>query len=282
MMQTRQQQQPGLLRTSAIGDIIDASIILVTQARSALLADTLSSAVSQKDVDFEIVLAGELPHDRSPVLTDLLLDDRVRVEPSHGASGPAAAANLAVRSAHGPWIAFLAECDLWAPWHLATLVGACEDQGADFGYSASWVVDEDRCIRGFRTVPPPQVLAGALLAEDAIGTMSCVVARRELFGRAGGFDEWLTVLASWDLWLRWSRAGRACMVSEATVATTLIAPTAAHRRELRELRRRYRGDARQLRVRFGHAVRGTSMSEPLAGVRPPWLEDQLGAPRKST
>jgi glycosyltransferase involved in cell wall biosynthesis len=196
-------------------------------------------------------------------LERLLADERVRLHHARGASR-SQAWNLGVRAARGDAVAFLQANDLWAPTHLARLL-AFED--AEFAYSASWIVDAERHIVGFQSVPGPDRLAEELLGRNAIGTPSSVIARRALWERAGGFDEWLTVLAPWDLWIRWSRAGVAQMCSTPTVAAQQSAAGPAVRAELRELRRRYGADAKRTGQRFGGArVLGQT---PLDGARPP-------------
>jgi hypothetical protein len=206
------------------------------------------------------------------------------VAPPAGA-GASAGRNRGVRAPSCRWTALLEEQDLWAPEHVSTLIAACERDETDFAYSASWVVDEQRRILWFRSVPAPHALSKALLVEDAIGTPSSVVARRELWDRAGGFDEWLSALGPWDLWIRWSRAARASMASTPTVASTeLPGAWRPDRREPRELRRRYVGDARQAGLRFGAVARRQNrfppQQAPLA-VQPPWLAALQELPRET-
>ncbi len=118
-----------------------------------------------------------------------------------------------------------------------------------------------------------------ILGHNAIGTPSSVIASRELWARAGGFDEWLDVLAPWDLWIRWSRAGTARMSATPTVAAragALLSPSANG--ELRELKRRYGGDAKRAGVHFGTLP--PIVAAPSDGARPPWLVEQPGTTRE--
>jgi glycosyltransferase involved in cell wall biosynthesis len=208
-----------------------------------------------------------------PDVERLLAEERVVYERLPAERGPAAAANHGVRAARGAWIAFLQDVDLWAPEHLATVLDACGAGGAagvDFGYSAAWIVDDELRIRGFRPAPKPEGLETALLEANVLGR-SAVVFRPELWHRGGGYDEWLGAYADWDLWIRWSRIGRGCMVPTATVAST-AGPDGEATRELRELKRRYGGDARRAGIRFGSGV--ATGAEPPLDARPPWLADE--------
>jgi hypothetical protein len=207
-------------------------------------------------------------------LKPLLADDRVRLDHARGSSS-SQAWNLGVRAARADVVAFLQARDLWAPAHLATLLAL---DGGEFAYSASWIVDEERQIVGFQAVPNPEHLASDLLGRNAIGTPSSVVARRSLWERAGGFDEWLTVLAPWDLWIRWSRAGAGRVSTEPTVAAHRAEDGPAARAELRELRRRYGTDAKRAGQKFGSAR--LMVQAPMAGARPPWLSAHIERPAR--
>ena len=258
---------------------IEVTIIVATSGPSAAVEDAVSAALGQTETSPHVVLVGPAPHslDRQP-------SDRVVVLPAGPSITQSEAWNLGLRTARTPWVAFLAERDLWAPDHLRTLAAACEADHADFAYSASWAIDEQRRLRFFRAVPPPSDLARELLTRDAIGTPSSVLARRELLDRSGGFDEWLTALAPWDLWIRWSRMAQGAMVSAATAAGTQSDGDAGvAKRELKELRRRYDGDAKDAGLRFGQGV-GSEPSGPAPGpeVRPPWLVPRRGVGRRST
>jgi hypothetical protein len=259
---------------------ISLSVIIATPGRWPVLADSLGSALAQSDVPLEAVVIDHGPGarlDRDAV--ELLSDDRVHVERGEGMNA-SAARNLGVRTSGGEWIAFLEDGDLWAPGHLAALTAACAEGDADFAYCASWVVDEQRRIRGFRAVPHADQLADELLAENVIGTPSSVVVRRAFWERAGGFDEWLDALAPWDAWIRWSRAGAPCMVPAPTVAARHVdhghGDDGAARAELEELKRRYSGDAKRAGKRFGREP--AQWQEAPADTRPPWLVMRPGAP----
>jgi glycosyltransferase involved in cell wall biosynthesis len=249
---------------------IDVSIIIAARGRWDALTASLESALSQSGCSLEVIVVaeGSPPPDveRAPA------DERVTIAAWPEGRGEAAARNLGVRRARGRWLSFLEPGDLWAPHHLATLVEAGERADAEFAYCATWLVHPDLRIRSFCPAPSPDALERVLLEQNAL-RISGVVARRELFARAGGFDEWLTRLADWDLWIRWSRIARACMVPTATIAAVDRADAREASDELRELARRYGRDARRAGVRFGSGQTRRDDDEPPVDARPPWLAE---------
>jgi GT2 family glycosyltransferase len=89
-----------------------------------------------------------------------------------------------------------------------------------------------------------------------VGPPACVLLRTQSVRAAGGFDERLSMLADWDLWLRIAHAGaRAAVVEQPLVAARVHAGSmqlraaGAWSRERRLLRRKHR------RVASGHGTR---------------------------
>jgi hypothetical protein len=262
------------------------SVSVVTRCEEwARAAPSLRCALAQEGVDIELVVVNRLGPKRAPESLPELRDPRAVVLSNAGLAGLTADRNRGLRAAHADWVAFLDEGDLWAPEHLADLVGACAAAGADFGCSACWVLGEDRQIHGYRATPRPAEHDAALLSGAHVPSPSVVVARRTLVQRGGGFDEWLDPLAPWDLWIRWSRCAEAWQAHDVpTAAVTPPAPPDRRvlRAELRELGRRYGRDAREAGARFGDAY-GTS--DPAPTVEPqgsaPWLARLLEPARRT-
>jgi hypothetical protein len=248
-------------------------------------APSLRSALAQEGVDVELVVVNRLGPERPPESLPELRDPRVAVLSNAGLAGLTADRNRGLRAARAKWVAFLDEGDLWAPEHVAGLAGACAAAGADFGWSASWVLGEDRQIHGYRATPHPAELAAAVLSGAHVPSPSVVIANRTLVRRGGGFDEWLGPLAAWDLWIRWSRCAEGWQPHDVPTAA-VMAPAPPDRRvlraELRELGRRYGGDAREAGERFGQAY-GTSELAPETAPQgqAPWLARFLEPARRT-
>jgi glycosyltransferase involved in cell wall biosynthesis len=122
--------------------------------------------------------------------------------------GLSAARNAGIRATRAPLLTFLDADDRLLPEKLALDLEAF-DAYPEVGavYSGWYCIDE----AGARL---PQlgrsVHRGDLFPELVLGNLMhphAVVVRRHLVEAAGGFDETLTSVEDWDLWLRLARAG---------------------------------------------------------------------------
>ena len=194
-------------RTLATRDVTTASatprvtVAIPTRERWAFARRALDSALGQEDVAIEVVVVDDgsrVPVEPGPELGD----PRVRVIQLPHRVGVSAARNAAIRQARGEWIAFLDDDDLWAPTKLARQLEVAKRTGAEFVWTGQLVVDGD--LRPQKAWYPPSAdgIADALLDVNRIGGPSCVIAKRSAVEATGGFDERLSVLADWDMWIR--------------------------------------------------------------------------------
>jgi glycosyltransferase involved in cell wall biosynthesis len=138
--------------------------------------------------------------------------------------GVAQARNAGIAAACGQWIAFLDDDDIWAPHKLRRQLETAQAAGADFVYAASAALDEHRRFLYSLRIANPDDLVIELLRRNVITAGSSnVVGRTELLRHLGGFDERLSQLADWDLWLRLALNGRAAACPEILVGCVLHA-----------------------------------------------------------
>jgi glycosyltransferase involved in cell wall biosynthesis len=146
-------------------------------------------------------------------------DPRVKLVRHEQRRGVAAARNTGVKEAGAAWVAFLDDDDLWAPSRLRSILDAVAEADAEFGYCAAVIVDESLRPLIFQPAPAESVLLSGLLQRNVIpGGASNVVASASLFEKVGGFDESLSFLADWDMWIRLAEVGRPVAVPEALLA----------------------------------------------------------------
>src|SRR4029453_10807567 len=95
------------------------SRVIPTRNRCKRLLRTLQSALSQRAVDFEIVVVDDGSQDDTYETVTRLDEPRVRVVRHESPKGESGARNRGIVDARGDWIAFLDDDDFWAPDKLS-------------------------------------------------------------------------------------------------------------------------------------------------------------------
>ena len=184
------------------------SVVVPTRNRSRLLAVTLRGVLRQTGVDLEVIVVDEASTDDTPALLAGLGDPRVRTVRHETPRGVSTARNRGAAEAHGDWVAFTDDDDLWAPDKLARQLHAAQAAGRDWSYTGSVNIGEGFGGVHGRPPPPPEEVVAALPHYNAIpGGGSNVVVRREALRRAGPFDTRLRNTEDWELWIRLAKAG---------------------------------------------------------------------------
>src|SRR5688572_530331 len=84
------------------------SVVIPTRNRREVIQrSALRSALSQVDVDVEVIVVDDCSDDGTPEALETLGEDRVRVIRQRARRGQAHARNQGIAVAHGEWIAFL-------------------------------------------------------------------------------------------------------------------------------------------------------------------------------
>jgi glycosyltransferase involved in cell wall biosynthesis len=125
-----------------------------------------------------------------------------------------------MREARADWVGFCDDDDLWAPRKLRTQLDALEGSDALFCYGPALMLDADRSVVvPDQPAPAPEDLATRLAEGNVLpGGCSNVVMRTDIARELGGFDERLSMVADWDLWLRLANRGRAVTYPDVLVA----------------------------------------------------------------
>jgi glycosyltransferase involved in cell wall biosynthesis len=222
-----------------------ASVVIATFDHARYVGAAIESALAQTLPGVEVVVVDDgSTDDTASVLARY--GDRIRVvrQPNRGL---AAARNAGVALARGHAIAFLDADDVIAPGKLAAQVAVLEREPA-----VGWTycdVEIRRPGRRRATTASARFryagrrLDGALFGELVHGNFIPAIAplvRRQALDAAGPFDETLTALEDWDLWLRLS------LVAEARYLPDVLATYRLRRGGMSQDRRRM--DASRFRV----------------------------------
>jgi len=196
----------------------DLTVVIPTLNRWQLLSTgALRSALTQEDVDLEVIVVNDGSTDETAAGLESLEDERVRVVRHEKPQGLARARNAGIAAARGEWVAFLDDDDLWAPWKLRKQLELAESADATFIYSpALYVTDGEVKLE---PAIAPEGLTAQLLAGEAIPAGgSNVLVRTEAIRQVGGFDEEITHLGDFDCWVRLDPICRAARCEEPLVA----------------------------------------------------------------
>ena len=179
------------------------SVIIPVFRRPDYLNQALASVLAQTWQDLEILVVDDASGDEFVRQYRLPPSGRLLRLDVNG--GPSAARNAGMAEARGEFIAFLDSDDAWLPDKLSRQVGhLATHPEAALTYCHFQEVDPDMKPLGThpRVKPPHPEAFKACLRSPIIKTPSTVLARREAFEKAGGFDPALRYAEDRDLWLR--------------------------------------------------------------------------------
>jgi glycosyltransferase involved in cell wall biosynthesis len=191
------------------------TVVIPTKDRLERLERTVRTVLCQQGVDLEVVIVDDGSTEEVTPWVTALGDRRVRCLRNDHSLGVAGARNRGLANARHEWIAFLDDDDLWSPLKLgAQLSALAERPDARWCLAGAAVVDDD--LRLLRVDEPPAAgdARRTLLFRNAVpGGCSGVLVARSLLEEVGGFDERLSMMADWDLWIRCALASPVASVT---------------------------------------------------------------------
>ncbi len=189
-------------------------IIRTNAARQGCLQNAIDSIMGQTWKNIEIVLV----ENGSNVLESWLLEnfrqDETRSISYYQLDGAdrCMAGNLGLAKAKGEYLCFLDDDDLFYPEHIEMLAGAlnekrevaaayslAEEQPSKIISYTPFEVKEGTKKRSFQR----EFSRGALFVNNYLA-IQCVLFRKKLFKKYGGFDRELEKLEDWHLWVSYA------------------------------------------------------------------------------
>jgi glycosyltransferase involved in cell wall biosynthesis len=202
-----------------VRDTPEVTVVIPTRNRRPVLMRTLASALAQEEVDLEAVVVDDGSSDDTAAAVRGHDDPRVTLVRREPSSGVAATRNAGIAAAHGRWVAFLDDDDLWSPRKLRMQLEVAYAAKADFAYTAAVFVTPELDPIRVRSAPDPAKLLERLPYVNPVPAGgSTVIVRTELVRELEGFDERLSQLADWDLWWQLAEVGTAAACDEPLVA----------------------------------------------------------------
>jgi glycosyltransferase involved in cell wall biosynthesis len=198
------------------------SVVIPAHGRAELMTSTLRSVHQQRYKNIEVVVVDDGSPDplREAILRELPSATILRNERALGVS---AARNLGFAATRGELVAFLDDDDLWAPDKVVAQVRALQ-ASPERGWCVTGAVEIDdrlKIVRATHASNDAGSVSALLRGNTVGGGGSAVMASRELIDQVGAFDEKLSVIEDWDLWLRMAQVSDAVLVDRPLVAWRL-------------------------------------------------------------
>jgi glycosyltransferase involved in cell wall biosynthesis len=174
-----------------------------------MLADCLKSIQSQTYQNVEAIVVNDGGVDVKKIIESLNRQNQITLLEHHANRGMAAARNTGIGVARGKYLAYLDDDDSYLPHHIETLVSFLENNDCKVAYTDAHrvhikTIDGQDALQR-RDVPYSiDFDSDRMLVQNYIPTL-CVMHEKICLDAAGPFDEGLTVLEDWDLWIRMSR-----------------------------------------------------------------------------
>lgn len=200
------------------------SVIIPTYNSSSYITRTLDSVLSQNYLPDEIVIVDDGSSDNTIEIIeeykkankDVLKNIRVFQQKNMGAG---AARNRAVKEAAGKWIAFLDSDDIWMSGKMKAVRASMEahPDSTIIAHDEYAVDEKDMESRRLCSLHEGHDESKDLfiqLYEGNLFSTSCMVIKKEIIERAGGFDESLRSAQDYDLWIRCGMYGKLFYIPE--------------------------------------------------------------------
>ncbi len=180
------------------------SIIIPCYRGSRFLAEAIESCLRQTHRELEIIVVDDASPDQCAEIGDRYAqtDARVRVIRRAENGGVSRAFNTGFEAAQGAYLTRLAQDDHFGESAIEVMLRHLR-QNPDAGlvYCDSHVIDEHGTVIGRCTVPEPDKV---LSFRNGVGL--CVMWRRTVWEKVGGFDPRFDTAEDFEYWLRISQA----------------------------------------------------------------------------
>lgn len=158
------------------------SVVMPCRNAGPFLSPAIESVRAQSWPHWELLIVDDRSSDGSLELArrHAAEDARIFVLALERHGGPARARNLGIAHARGRWIAFLDADDLWMPDKLERQLAFMREQGAVFGYTGFWRIDEQGRKLGAAVPVPERVGYDDLLDYNVVSCITVLYDRRAL------------------------------------------------------------------------------------------------------
>jgi glycosyltransferase involved in cell wall biosynthesis len=179
------------------------SVVIPVYNGEKTIRETIESILNQTFTDFELLVINDGSKDSTLDIASSIIDSRLKIF-SYPNAGLSANRNRGISLAACDYISFIDADDLWTVDKLEAQYRALQENSqAAVAYSWTDYIDESgQFIRQGPHCNFNGDVYTRLLLGDFIGNGSNPLIRTHVFAEVGGFDESLTEVEDWDMWLR--------------------------------------------------------------------------------
>ena len=178
------------------------TVVIPTYNRAHTLERAIGSVLSQKEIDFDLMIVDDGSTDNTSQLLEKYSQQKNLTVLNQSHVGVSQARNFGVSKANGSYIAFLDSDDEWLPGKLKAQY--------DFLQKEDYRIVQTKEIwirNGIRVNPPNYAIkkAGDIFAvslQACMITPSSVMLEKSLFEEMGGFDTKFPACEDYALWLK--------------------------------------------------------------------------------
>jgi len=181
------------------------SAIITTHNRLPFLTRAINSVLLQTYQDIELIVVSDGSNDGTDEYLEKFKDssNNVKIIMYHPERGGNYARNQGILEASGEYIAFLDDDDEWLPTKIEKQVSVFQsDSSIGLVYVGKNIIYKRENLKYVNTPKPVSNPNISILYDNFIGSTSSVMVKSEIIREVGMFDENLTALQDYDLWIR--------------------------------------------------------------------------------
>lgn len=195
---------------------ISFSVVIPSYNRPKEIIECLNSLKEQTYSNFQVVVID----DCSEIVVSEIVDTeaypfKLRIHRNTKNMGAAASRNAGIDLSEYEWISFLDDDDIWKKDKLEIMnKNILKNPETNFIYHNTEIklVNENTSYIANRELPSD--FFKALLVKNIVGGTSMVSVKRSLFEKYGKFDEEMTSLEDYELWLRLAKHSRPLLIEQ--------------------------------------------------------------------
>ncbi|OQX17957.1 MAG: hypothetical protein BWK75_07040 [Candidatus Altiarchaeales archaeon A3] len=178
------------------------SVVIPTYNKVRYLKEAIESVLNQTYLNRDVIVVDDGSTDNTAEIVKSFNDPRI-IYSWHENKGAAAARNTGIKNAHGKYVAFIDSDDLWLKEKLEKQVDFME-KNPDIGLlgTGSYEITDEGKIWSKKIFPTDNKILQKDLIKYNPFIQTSIMAKREVFDKAGLYDKTFQESEDYELWLR--------------------------------------------------------------------------------